>query len=136
MVGLGNEIDITLEHGTVTAPGENVLVSDAFPTQVFVYVRHMLYSYTTTPGHVGLLVGLIEQAKLLNSVAHLLMANPNATATRCIAQAALDIMEGKGGPDFKALAANCSTAGIPDTGGGFGFLGANAHISLTQSQTL
>jgi len=136
LVGLGNEIDITLEHGTVTAPGENVLLSDAFPAQAFVYVRHMLYSYTTTPGHIGLLVGLIEQAKLLNSVAHLLTANPNATATRCIAQAALDVMEGKGGPDFKVLAANCSAAGIPGIGDGFGLLGANGYIAVTQAQDL
>src|SRR5260370_30128472 len=105
MVGLGNEIDITLEHGTVTAPGENVLLSAIFPTQAFVYVRHMLYSYTTTPGHVGLLVGLIEQARLLNSVAHVLTANANAITTRCVAQAALDIMEGKTGAEYKSLPA-------------------------------
>ncbi len=136
LVGLGDEIEITLEHGAATTPSENVLLSAIFPTQAFVYVRHMLYSYTTTPGHVGLLVGLIEQAKLLNSVAHVLMANPNATATRCVAQASLDIMEGKTGADYKALSANCSMAGVAGIGDGFGLLGANGYIAVTQAQDL
>lgn len=134
LVGLGDEIEITLEHGAATTPAQNVLLSAIFPTQAFVYVRHMLYSYTTTPGHVGLLVGLIEQARLLNSVTHLPTVNPNAT--RCIAQAALDIMEGKAGADYKALPANCSAAGIAGTGDGFGLLGANSYIAVTQAQDL
>lgn len=134
LVGLGNEIEITLEHGVATAPSRNVLLSAVFPTQAFVYVRHMLYSYTATPGHVGLLVGLIEQARLLNSVTHAPTANANAT--RCMAQAALDIMEGKAGTDYKALAASCSEAGITGTGDGFGLLGANGYIAVTQAQDL
>ena len=136
LVGLGNEIEITLEHGAAITPDQNALLSAIFPTQAFVYVRHMLYSYATTPGHVGLLVGLIEQARLLNSVAHGLAANPNAVATRCIAQAALDIMEGKAGADYKALPANCSAANIASTGDGFGLLGANGYIAVTQAQDL
>lgn len=136
LVGLGNEIEITLEHGAATAPAQNVLLSAIFPTQAFVYVRHMLYSYTTTPGHVGMLVGLIEQSRLLNSVTHVLTANQDAITTRCIAQAALDIMEGKAGADYKALPANCSVAGIAGTGDGFGLLGTNSYIAVTQAQDL
>jgi hypothetical protein len=136
LVGLGDEIEITLEHGAATTPSENVSLSAIFPTQAFVYVRHMLYSYTTTPGHVGLLVGLIEQAKLLNSIAHVLTANPNALTTRCVAQAALDIMEGKAGADYKSLPANCSAAGVAGAGDGFGLLGTNGYIAVTQAQDL
>jgi len=136
LVGLGDEIEITLEHGAATKPAQNVLLSAAFPAKAFVYVRHMLTTYSTTPGHIGLLVGLIEQAKLLNSVAHLLTTNPNATATRCIAQAALDIMEGKSGADYKPLDAGCNAAGIAGTGDGFGLLGANGYIAVTQAQDL
>ncbi|MGH2494702.1 MAG: hypothetical protein ACRDIV_08345 [Ktedonobacteraceae bacterium] len=136
LVGLGDEIEITLEHGAATKPAQNVLLSAAFPAKAFVYVRHMLTSYSTTPGHIGLLVGLIEQAKLLNSVAHSLTSNPNATATRCIAQAALDIMEGKSGADYKPLDASCSAAGIAGTGDGFGLLGTNGYIAVTQAQDL
>jgi hypothetical protein len=136
LVGLGDEIEITLEHGAATSPAQNALLSAVFPKQAFVYVRHMLYSYTTTPSHVGLLVGLIEQARLLNSVTHSLAANPNATITRCIAQAALDIMEGKAGADYKSLPANCSAAGIAGAGDGFGLLGTNGYIAVTQAQDL
>ena len=136
LVGLGDEIEITLEHGAATAPAKNVLLSAMFPTQAFVYVRHMLTSYTTTPGHIGLLVGLIEQAKLLNSVAQMLTTNPDALETRCIAQAALDIMEGKTGADYRTLPASCSGTGIAGTGDGFGLLGANGYIAVTQAQDL
>ncbi len=136
LVGLGDEIEITLEKGAATKPAQDALLSAIFPTQAFVYVRHMLYSYTTTPDHAGLLVGLIEQARLLNTVAHMLTANPNATDTRCIAQAALDIMEGKAGADYRALPGSCSAAGIAGTGDGFGLLGANGYIAVTQAQDL
>jgi hypothetical protein len=136
LVGLGNEIEITLERGVSATPSENVLLSAIFPAQAFVYVRNLLYSYTTTPGHAGLLVGLIEQAKLLNSVAQILTANPNALTTRCVAQAALDIIEGKAGADYKALPANCSAAGVAGAGDGFGLLSANGYIAVTQAQDL
>jgi hypothetical protein len=136
LIGLGDEIEITLEHGAATQPGQNVLLSAAFPNQAIVYVRHLDYSYTTTPGHVGLLVGLIEQAKLLNTVTHLLTTNPNALETRCIAQAALDIMEGKTGADYRPLPDGCGAAGIVATGDGFGLLGANGYIAVTQAQDL
>lgn len=136
LIGLGDEIEITLEHGAATQPAQNALLSAAFPTQAFVYVRYMDYSYKTTPGHVGLLVGLIEQAKLLNTVTHLLTANPNALETRCIAQAALDIMEGKVGADYRTLSASCGGVGIAGIGDGLGLLGANGYIAVTQAQDL
>jgi hypothetical protein len=134
LVGLGNEIDITLEHGAVTAPGGKVLLSAAFPPQSFVYVKRMLYSFTNTPDKIGLLVGLIEQAKLLNTVTHQLTANPDGTVTRCIAQSALDIMEGQSGPNYKPLSANCAALGIAGKGDGYGLLGANGYIANTQAQ--
>lgn len=136
LVGLGNEIEITLEKGAATKPAQDALLSAIFPTQAFVYVRQMLYSYTTTPGHAGLLVGLIGQAKLLNTVTRMLATNPNALETRCIAQAALDIMEGRAGADYRALPAGCGAAGIAGTGDGFGLLGAKGYIAVTQAQDL
>lgn len=136
LIGLGDEIEITLEQGAATKPAQNALLSAMFPTQAFVYVRHMLYSYTTTPGHVGLLVGLIEQARALNAVTHMLTTNPNALETRCIAQSALDIMEGKAGADYRALPASCGATGIAGTGDGYGLLGANGYIAVTQAQDL
>jgi hypothetical protein len=136
LIGLGDEIEITLEHGAATQPAQNALLSAAFPARAFVYVRHLDYSYTATPGRVGLLVGMIEQAKLLNTVTHLLTTNPNALETRCTAQAALDIMEGKVGADYRALPAGCGAAGIVATGDSFGLLGANGYIAVTQAQDL
>ncbi len=136
LVGLGNEIDITLEHGAVTANGGKVLLSAAFPPQSFVYVKRMLYSYTNTPDKIGLLVGLIEQAKLLNTVTHQLTASPDETVTQCIAQSALDILEGQSGPNYKPLTANCAALGIGGKGDGYGLLGANGYIANTQAQDL
>jgi len=136
LVGLGNEIEITLEHGAVTAPTGKALLAATFPPHAFVYVRHMLYSFSNTPGKIGLLVGLIEQAQQLNAVTHQLTSNPNAALTRCIAQSALDIMEGESGSNYKALPANCAALGITNTGDGYGLLGANGYIATTQAQDL
>jgi hypothetical protein len=136
LVGLGNEIDITLEHTAVTAPGGKVLLSAAFPPHSFVYVKRMLYSFTNTPDKIGLLVGLIEQAKLLNTVAHQLTTKPDEAITQCTAQSTLDIMEGQSGPNYKPLPANCAAPGITSNGDGYGLLGGNGYIANTQAQDL
>lgn len=136
LVGLGNVLEITLEHGTASVPNGKILLSASFPPQAFVYVKRMLYSYTNTPGKIGLLVGLIEQAKLLNSVAHPLATNPGAEGTQCIAQSVLDIIEGTSGPNYKAIPANCAASGITNTGDGYGLLGAHGYIATTLTQDL
>src|SRR5437763_3985623 len=66
LIGAGDTIEITLEHGAVSLPTGKVLLSAAFPPRALVYVRNLLVSFATTPGRTGLLVGLLEQSPTLN----------------------------------------------------------------------
>jgi zinc-ribbon domain len=139
----GNQLEITLEQGHVSLPTGKVILAATFPPKAFVHIKHLLFSFPTTPGQIGLLVGLVEQTNLLNAQALVLQnvaANHNTAAVKCIAQSIIDIAEGQQGSNFKPLSALCGSSSA--TGDGFGILGTNgyastaaAHASLAATQT-
>ncbi len=137
LIAEGDTIEITLEQGAVSAPTGKTLLSAAFPPQAYTYIRHLLASYSTTPQQTGLLVGLYEQAQALNSAARQLptfASQHNTQALQCAAQNLLDIIEGKSGAHYRPLASACASLGISSTGDGFGLLGNNGYMALSQSQ--
>ncbi len=133
LLGAGNKIEITQEQGAVTVPTGKVVLIGTFPPLAFVHIRHLLYQFPTTPGHIGLLVGLLEQTRLLNEQAQLLQrAGPgNNTAIQCFAQSIIDIVEGAHGSHFQPVGGNCGNIA---TGDGFGLLGNNNGYLLTAAQ--
>ncbi|HEX7737756.1 MAG TPA: zinc ribbon domain-containing protein [Ktedonobacteraceae bacterium] len=143
LLGSGNVVEVTQEQGSVQLPTGKVLLSAHFPPAAFVHVRHLLFSFPTTPGKIGLLVGLLEQTRLLNAQALALQSvagSQNTTAVRCIAQSIIDISEGPQGAHYQPLPATCGVS-LP-TGDGFGILGKNGyantaatHASLAATQT-
>jgi len=144
LLGLGNKIEVTLEQGQATLPSGKIILTGIFPPKAFVHIRHLLFSFPTTPGNVGLLVGLMNQAQLLNGQALILQnaaTGNNSAAMQCAAQSILDISEGSNGTNYKPLAANCASLNITQTGDGFGILGpgylltAASHASLAANQT-
>ncbi len=137
LIGAGDTIEITLEHGAVSLPTGKVLLSAAFPPQAFVYVRNLLVSFVTTTGRTGLLVGLLAESQTLNAVAQLLQnktMQSNAAAVQCVAQNVLDIIEGKTGAHYKPLSAKCDALQISSIGDGFGLLGPNGYIANAASE--
>ncbi len=135
LVGAGNKIEITQEQGQVTVPVGKVVLSATFPPQAFVHIRHLLFKFPTTPGNIGLLTGLVNETQKVNSLALLLQNNAtsgNTASVACIAQAMVNIIEGKNGAHFRPLAPNCARVGVSDalTGDGFGILG-NGYITTT-----
>lgn len=142
LLGAGNVVEITLEQGNVQLPTGQVLLSATFPPKAFIHIKHLLFSFPTTPGKIGLLVGLLDQTRLLNAQALALQSlagNRNAAATACIAQSIIDISEGQKGTHYQPLSVLCG-ASLP-TGDGFGILGTNsyaataaAHASLAATQ--
>ena len=137
LIGAGDTIEITLEHGAVSLPTGKVLLSAAFPPRALVYVRNLLVSFATTPGRTGLLVGLFAQSQTLNTVAQLLQnktVQSNAAAVQCVAQNVLDIIEGKTGAHYKPLSAKCDALQISNIGDGFGLLGPNGYIANAASE--
>ncbi len=137
LLGEGNQVEITLEEGSANSPAGTVLLTGAFPTHAFVYIRHLLVSFSGTPHNTGLLVGLYNQAQALNSVAQQLpgfAARGNTSAIQCLAQGMLDIIEGKTGAHYSPLAAACSGVHITNAGDGYGLLGNNGYVSVASSQ--
>ncbi len=143
LLGSGNVVEITLEQGKVQLPTGKVLLSATFPPKAFVHIKHLLFSFPTTPAKIGLLVGLLNQTRLLNAQALALQSlagNGDAAAITCIAQSIIDISEGQQGSHFQQPPASCGSS-IP-TGDGFGILGTNGyattaatHASLAATQS-
>ncbi len=150
LVGAGNRIEITLERGPVNVPTGKVILSAAFPPLALVHIRHLLYSFPTTPGKIGLVTGLLHQVQLLNAQAILLQSfasSGNQFGIQCLAQSIIDISEGIHGAHYKPLSQWCKThCSTLQTGDGFGILGhgpaysygydatAAAHAVLAASQ--
>jgi Anti-sigma-K factor rskA len=140
LLGAGNKLEVTQEQGAVSVPTGKVVLAGTFPPLAFVHIRHLLYQFPTTPHHIGLLVGLLAQTKLLSAQAQSLQntsAN-NTGAIQCIAQSIVNIIEGVHGPHYQTMGANC---GNIETGDGFGLLGkgylstAAQHAALAANQT-
>jgi hypothetical protein len=148
LLGAGNKIEITQEQGNVTQPIGTVIVSGTFPPQAFVHIRHLLFSFGTTPNHIGLLVGLRDQAQKLNAQALLLKTfaeSGNTLATSCTTQSIIDIAEGSHGSHYRPLDAACASVNVTQAGDGFGLLPntnddgyiatAAAHASLAATRS-
>jgi len=145
VLSLGNRVVVTLEQGAVSVPTGQVILSTAFPPKAFVHIKHLLVSFPNTPGKIGLLVGLVDQAQKLSSASQLLQsisASQNSTAIQCAAQSIIDIAEGTQGTHYKSLANQCASENIAEVGDGYGLLGTGgyiangeAHASLAATQT-
>lgn len=143
LLGSGNVVEITQEQGKVRLPAGKVLLLATFAPRAFVHIRHLLFSFPTTPAKIGLLVGLLGQTRLLNAQAQALESlagHGDPAAITCLAQSIIDISEGQQGGHFQLPAASCGSS-LP-TGDGFGILGANGyaataatHASLAATQS-
>jgi hypothetical protein len=147
ILSLGNKVVVTLEQGTVIVPTGQVMLSATFPPKAFVHIKHLLVSFPGTPGKIGLLVGLIDQAQKMSSASQVLQgisASQNSSAIQCAAQSIIDIAEGAQGSHYKPVAKQCASENITEVGDGYGLLGtggyiengqAHASLAATQSDT-
>jgi len=147
VLSLGNRVEVTLEKGTVVVPTGQVILSTAFPPKAFIHIKHLLVSFPNTPGNIGLLVGLVDQAQKLSSASQLLQSiagSGNTAAIQCAAQSIIDIAEGTQGSHYQALSGLCAFQNITQVGDGYGLLGtggyiangeAHASLAATQSDT-
>jgi hypothetical protein len=145
VLSLGNRFVITIEQGAVSVPTGQVVLSASFPPKAYVHIKHLLVSFPDTPGKIGLLVGLVDQAQKLSSASQLLQsisASQNSNAITCAAQSIIDIAEGSQGSHYQPLTNNCASQNIAESGDGYGLLGTGgyiangeAHASLAATQT-
>lgn len=132
LLSLGNRIQVTQESSKVTVPTGKIVFKADFPPLAFVHLRHLLVHLDETPGQVGLLVGLREQARQLNAQATLLKNRTlPSQAVHCVAQNILNIVEGTRGAHYATLSSRCATMQIAQAGDGFGLVGTGAYIEMS-----
>ena len=123
----GDMVEITEEQSNVAAPSGKVLLAVKFPPVAFVHIKHLLLTFNTTPGKIGLLVGVLRQTQLLNAQATALsqaVGSGQGVLVQCLAQSIIDISEGSQGAHYKQLGPACAAVGVTDAGDGFGLLSA------------
>lgn len=121
----GDKIEVTVEQIGATAPVGKVILSAAFPPQAFIHIQHLLVGFPTTPGQIGLLVGVLNQTQLVNAQVTLLenaASSGNTVAVQCGAQSVVDIIEGAHGAHARPLDAACRALNVTLVGDGFGLL--------------
>ncbi len=129
LLALANRLEVTVEQGNTLAPVGRVALVGVFPPLAFVHIRHLLVSFPATPGQVGLLVGLLDQTRLLYAQTQAFArasASLDTATARCLAQSIVDIAEGANGAAYKPLSAACVAQGVSATGDGFGLLPSGA----------
>jgi hypothetical protein len=72
ILGAGNQLEVTQEKGTPSLPTGKIVLTGTFPPLAFNHNRHLLFKFGSTPGNVGLLVGLRKGEQSLNEQATLL----------------------------------------------------------------
>jgi len=129
LVGVGTLVEITQEHSQNQVPLGKVLLFNAFPPNAFIHIGHLLVAFPTTPQKKGLLVGLVEQTKLLDTQAHQLQATgtQNPALSHCLTLAMTATIEGLHGAHYQALPDTCTAMSVI-SGDGFGLL-PNATVA-------
>jgi hypothetical protein len=150
LLGAGNQLEITQEKGTPSLPNQHAVLAATFPPLAFIHIRHLLFKFGSTPNNVGLLVGLREQAHILNDQATLLknLTNQGPQAVSCGAQNILNLIEGVHGHNVQPLNAACASFNVTNVGDGFGLfdpndanngyvilVGEHASLAATQSDS-
>jgi len=124
LLGAGDQLEITQEPGNPMFPAGEVVLSGTLPPLALIHIRHLLVRFDTTPGKIGLLVGLRDQARVLNKQAQLLQsfAGKGQHKTACAAQSIINVIEGAGGKNTQSLVDTCAAFNVTDVGDGFGLL--------------
>ncbi len=124
LLGAGDQLEITQEPGNPMFPAGEVVLSGTLPPLALIHIRHLLVRFDTTPGKIGLLVGLRDQARVLNQQAQLLQsfAGKGQHKTACAAQSIINVIEGAGGKNTQPLVDTCAAFNVTNVGDGFGLL--------------
>jgi serine/threonine protein kinase len=134
----GDKLEITLEQTAAKVPAGQVVLVGAFPPKAFEHIQHLLVGFPETPGKIGLLVGALDQTRLLNIQADVLQSlstSRDTVAIGCVVQSIIDIVEGVHGPHYRPLTATCASKNVTATGDGYGLLGKGYLLGATEHAT-
>ena len=122
--GFGH-MEITVEPSPDDSPNptSDVAYSSAIPMGSLIHIRHLLVRMEDNPNHIGMVVGLVNDATLINKAAQDMLAASSSTSSRRIrsdAEAIINLIVGKQNADmYKDWDHN---GVINDPGDGYGVL--------------
>ncbi len=124
LLGAGDQLEITQEQGNPMFPAGEVVLSGTLPPLALIHIRHLLVHFDTTPGKIGLLVGLRDQTRVLSTEADLLksFSDDGQSKIGCAAQSIVNVIEGNRGQNARPLADVCASLNVTSGGDGFGLL--------------
>jgi serine/threonine protein kinase len=119
-----NKMEITLEPEPDASPNpsKEVAFSSGIPPQALDHIKHLLVAFADNPNQTGMLIGMVQDAELLNEHANQLLAayqQQDATAVRQHAEAMYNLLVGKQGQGYGDLDGDGT---VLDPGDGFGLL--------------
>jgi serine/threonine protein kinase len=145
LLGMYHGIEITTEPDPDNSPNPSNIIaySAVLPPDGFMHVRHLLYSFDTTPGKVGFIRGLSTDTSLLQQLAQQLLDAYQAgdeAKVRSLAEGMINVIVGKQSADHQDWDKNGT---VNDPGDGFGLLlngenagyiqGAFTHANLAET---
>ncbi len=130
LLGTYDSFEITVQPNPDTNPNPSgdVAAYNSLPPQALMHIRHVLSSFSDTPGQIGLGVGLLNDAQILNTTAAAMQSaqqQGDVAGMRQSAEALVNLIVGKNSPDYGDLDGNGK---VVDPGDGYGLLlnGANS----------
>lgn len=145
LLGMYHGIEITLEPDPDNNPiPSNDIVSQAIlPPSGLSHVRHLLYSFNSTPNEIGFIHGLNRDTELLQAIAILMLDSyqaDNEALVRSQAEGMVNLIVGDQSPDYRDWDENGT---LNDPSDGFGLLlngdnegyiqGTFTHANLSQT---
>lgn len=138
LLAVGDTFEVTLEKGSASVPTGTIVLRGHFPPISFVHIQHILVSFPSTPGNIGLLVGTLLQTRLLGSHSLALQAAAqahNAAQVQCEAHSLVDILEGTQGAHYQPISPACAASDPAPQGDGFGLLGGQSAGASSGAST-
>jgi len=134
ILGLYDTLEITLEPDPDDSPNPSgdVVYSSVFPPGALKHVRHLLVSFSDTPGQIGLIDGLLATTQAIEDSAHAMLAAygaNNEKETRKQAEAIFNAIVGKEDPNYGDLDGDGQ---VTDAGDGYGLLLNGDHVGYTE----
>lgn len=128
-------VEVTVQSGNSSDANrsERVAYFYALPESGLMYLRGLMVSFPTTPGEVGLIHGLAENAHQLEQAAREMLSNHesgNETKARKNAEAMLNLLAGDQSQGYKDWDGDEQ---INDPGDGYGFLLNGDHLGYIQA---
>jgi len=124
LLGTYDSFEITVQPNPDTNPNpsRDLAAYNSLPPQTLMHIRHVLSSFSDTPGQIGLGVGLVKDAEILNTTAAAMQSaqqQGDLPAMRQSAEALVNLIVGKNSPDYGDLDGNGK---VVDPGDGYGLL--------------